>query len=345
MIRVTTNGILHNYKSSLMRSSNNLNDARTTVLTQRNFNSYADDPAAATESFQLRRSYSRTSDQITNSTTIINKFDSAWSTMKSVVEDLTDKQGKVSALKGLNGATASGRQALGQVLTQTAESVVQSMNVKYDESYIFAGSDGLTTPFTIDDSTGDLLYCGVNVNSSDAGDIANLDAMNSQTTYVDIGVGLNEDANGNIITSSAFNSAISGIDILGYGVDDDGDPKNIVSIMQEIGDIFTRCDSDTGDFASDEDEKNATRLTQKLEDALSETTSKYSELNTKSSYLESNKTLLKSASSTLNTQITSLEDCELVDAITSFSWAQYCYNAALKVGNSILSQSLMDYMN
>ena len=36
---------------------------------------------------------------------------------------------------------------------------------------------------------------------------------------------------------------------------------------------------------------------------------------------------------------TSMRD--LADAITSFSWAQYCYNAALKMGNSILSESLM----
>ena len=35
----------------------------------------------------------------------------------------------------------------------------------------------------------------------------------------------------------------------------------------------------------------------------------------------------------------------MVDSITSFIWAQYCYNAALKVGNSVLSESLMDYLN
>ena len=35
----------------------------------------------------------------------------------------------------------------------------------------------------------------------------------------------------------------------------------------------------------------------------------------------------------------------MVDAITSFLYAEYAYNAALKVGNSVLSQSLMDYLN
>jgi flagellar hook-associated protein 3 FlgL len=48
---------------------------------------------------------------------------------------------------------------------------------------------------------------------------------------------------------------------------------------------------------------------------------------------------------TLNEQFLDIEQCDLADAITSFSWAQYCYNAALKVGNQILSQSLIDYMD
>ena len=44
-------------------------------------------------------------------------------------------------------------------------------------------------------------------------------------------------------------------------------------------------------------------------------------------------------------QYSNIEDVNMADAITSFIWAEYCYNAALKVGNSILSQSLMDYLN
>ena len=34
----------------------------------------------------------------------------------------------------------------------------------------------------------------------------------------------------------------------------------------------------------------------------------------------------------------------LAEAISGFSWDMYCYNAALKIGNQLLSQSLIDYM-
>ena len=42
-------------------------------------------------------------------------------------------------------------------------------------------------------------------------------------------------------------------------------------------------------------------------------------------------------------QILAIEQCDLADAITSFSWAQYSYNAALKMGNSILSETQRKY--
>ena len=60
MIRSTTNGTLKTYRYSLQRSSYTMNKARETVQTQRQFNSFAEDPAAAAKAFQLRRSLQRT---------------------------------------------------------------------------------------------------------------------------------------------------------------------------------------------------------------------------------------------------------------------------------------------
>lgn len=78
MIRITTNGSLRNYKSSLMRSSNMLDYSRNKVLSKRNFSSFAEDPAAATQAFKLRRAFSRTSDQLGNVKSLSSKFQSAW---------------------------------------------------------------------------------------------------------------------------------------------------------------------------------------------------------------------------------------------------------------------------
>ncbi len=383
MVRVTTNGVLRNYKSDLMRSANNLNYARNMVLTQRNFNSYAEDPASATLAFQLRRSFWRNSDHLTNSQAVTNKFSAAFSAMNTVSDDLGNAANS-SVLRGLNTPTGSGREPLGQQLVQLADEIVQSMNSKYGDTFIFAGADGLNVPFSWDETTGNLLYRGVNVNAggvpkpdtpepadpndpndpnltdewkayyADQEDLKKLETMANEATYVDLGLGMKEDINGNLITSSAYNSALSGLNALGYGVDEDGDPKNVASIVKELGEILSRCRKDAADgesadqdgaWASEQDQIDANRLQLKLKDALSNLTSKKTELSTKVSFLNDNTERLEDNADMLNEQILSIEQVDLADAITSFSWAQYCYNAALKVGNSILSQSLIDYMS
>ncbi|MGE4275699.1 MAG: flagellin [Lawsonibacter sp.] len=344
-LRVTTNGSLHIYKSNLMRSRNTLNSATEKVLTNRNFNSYAEDPAAASQAFQLRRSMWRTTAQITNNNSVINKFNTAWEAIDDVVNDLGDDLANVSALRGLTDSTASGRQSLGQTLLSTADAVVKTMNTTYGDNFVFAGADGLNVPFTWGDD-GTLQYRGVSVDAESTADgYGSLAAMAGETTYVDIGLGLEEADDGSLIESSAFNSALSGLTYLGYGVDEDGDPKNIVSIMKQLGTILSNCDSDTGDFASTKAEEDANRLTDKLQTALSDLSVQQTKLDSQATFLNSNVTRLESTKDTLNEQLTGIEDMDSADAITSMAWAQYCYNAALQVGTSVLSQSLLDYMD
>ena len=60
--------------------------------------------------------------------------------------------------------------------------------------------------------------------------------------------------------------------------------------------------------------------------------------------LKNNNDLLTDKADTMKEQIHDLEDMDEAEAISAFIWAQYSYNAALRVGNSVLSESLMDYM-
>lgn len=365
-------GSVRMYKSDLMRSTNNLNNARDKVLTQRNFNSYAEDPASATLSFKLRRQFSSTSDQLTNVNTLVSRTQSAWTAVESVKQSLEDAT-KNCGYRGNNDPTASGRIPLGQVLDNHAESIVQTLNGKFGDSYVFSGSDGLTTPFSWDETTGDLLYRGISVNSGLSDplnppvrpdgdpprsneatgdwatyyaaneDYAKLVDMTYETAFIDVGAGLAELEVGKVNSATAFDSSICGLDFLNFGMDEDGDPLNVVSLIKELGSIYKNCNPDTGAYA-DGDEDRALRLTQKMEDALGVLTNAWTDLDGKSSYLEEAKLRLTDDAYNLNEQILGLEQVDMADAITDFSWAQYCYNASLKVGTDILSQSLIDYM-
>ena len=68
------------------------------------------------------------------------------------------------------------------------------------------------------------------------------------------------------------------------------------------------------------------------------------ELGTKSEFLENRKKQLETASDNINVQIVDVENVDMAAAISDYVWQQYAYNAALKVGTSILSPSFIDFM-
>ncbi len=346
--RITTGMMMNNYNYNLMQSTNQLNDASTKVQTGRQFSSYAEDPTAATLAWSLRRDIWQNENALNNTESTMGKVQVAW-TVAGTVVDIYGLEAKESVVVALNDPTASGRQTLGIELIEKADSMLNALNAQYGDQFVFAGDDGMEAPFSWCADTGNLLYRGVNVNAEpDTEDYYKLLAMNgdNEKNFVDVGIGLSETggANSTLIEATAFNNAFSGIDFVGYGIDDDGDPLCLVSLVKELGEIFASCDSDSGAFANSEDEADALRMLDKLNDALSYSIGEYVELDVKQEFLKSNVTYLEDARDNLNERITSIEDVDAAEAIVAMSWAQYCYTASLQIGTQILSQSLLDYM-
>lgn len=344
LYRITTGGLMYGYKTHLQGSYKKLADAMEKVETGRVFNSYAEDPAAASKAFQLRRDHWRNSAQLRNNSNVRSTFSQAYDTIDQVKNKLGYYIGDSGTLIGLNTPDGTGRPALGQAITEAANAAVQAMNSNYAGNFIFAGADGLNVPFEWSADGKTLLFRGVDVNGEVDADMKELDAMNAETTYVDIGLGMQETIDGQPIVSTVYNSALSGIDFLGYGTDEDGDPKNAIMLMKEIGDILLNCNPDNGEFNPAGDEAVLNRLSKKLQTSLDQMNVKFVELGTKTQFLNTNETKLNSEKDTLNEQIVDTEHMNEVEAINNMAYAQYCYNAALKIGMNILSESLIDYM-
>lgn len=452
--RTTTTGSLKTYRYNLQRSGFNMNNSMNTMLTGRVFNSFAEDPSSAALSFQKRRALLRNSSQRSLNSSTQYKFQQAWKAMDQIESNLDTVSGSATfkelMLRGENGPDASARNALGQSMKALAENMVQTMNGRYGENFIFAGADGLNVPFTwgstknpdyvadpdaiehfqylMDDGTGTntlvgtndptqadyepnpiydpaitdandpksikyvdknggltndpndaaprknpaynenasfqfltkdgeptndereagrtLFYRGAAVNSNDEKDLKLLDYYSKEETkYVDIGLGY-DTIGGKVESTSVFDCALQGVDFLGgYGLDEDGDPKNVIAMVDRMGDILKNCSSEDGDFASTPEGEEFYRLAYKYEKISSGIKDKYVELDTKSSFLTTNATILETAQYNLQEEITVLEDVDEAQAISDFIFAKYTYDTALKVGNSILAQSLMDYLN
>lgn len=359
-MRITTNAMLYNYQNNLMNNTNLMNNAMNKVMTQRQFNSYATNPAAATRAFKIHSSLNAVQAQYANNQTVTSKFETAWSNIQSILDDLTDEMGKVPALKGLNDTNIENLDSQAQVLRGAAEGIIQSMNAKYDDDYIFAGSDNREPPFAIDDD-GFITYRGIQIDNPetlkndyigpDGKPVPNPDDPGKNYTneqmlkqwaeddplYVDIGLGFALDDQGKVIDSTAFDASISGIDILGYGVDEDGNPKNIASIMLRLADVFENYDKDT-------DKEKAQKLVDAFNESQKAVIDKHAQLDVKTGFLNTNEMQLDANFAALNEERVGLEMVDPADAITELMWAQTCYSAALQVGTNVIPQSLMDYL-
>lgn len=441
--RITTNMMLNSYRYNLQGTTKRLSDSRDMVLTQRNFNSYAEDPAAATQEFRLRRTLYQTSSQLNNTKNTYSKFNTAWNNLTGIKNQLLDKTAIQAAIRGENGGTGEARKALAVTLRETSESLIHALDQKLGDKFIFAGNDGLNVPFEWKGE--ELYYRGINVRAGglvskpedpdpgvldrvsnkaareaadpdnpndpepwtkndetwyrylkgleganipeagtrpdwvkelmkesgtdsveqgwldyykDKDNYMKLKEMGDEELYIDLGMGLEESSPNNPVNGSYFNSALCGIAFTGFGVDADGDSLNLALLMRELADVFQAWDEDmdpqgynpelAGESAKglspNELEEKAFRLLDKLQAAKDNFVENWVELDAESVFLTSNQERLETLFIDTNTQILDVSQVDLAQAITNFSWQQYCYNAALKIGNQLLSQSLIDYM-
>ena len=92
------------------------------------------------------------------------------------------------------------------------------------------------------------------------------------------------------------------------------------------------------------DKEEYEKLLNSFEDGRNSVLEQVTTLGTKSSFLENSLERLEDNKLGLSTQLDNVVNIDMADAITQFSWAQYAYNAALKVGTNILSPSFIDFM-
>ena len=173
-----------------------------------------------------------------------------------------------------------------------------------------------------------------------------LEKWSDEHQYVDIGLGFAVDDDGDVLDSTAFDASISGMDFIGgYGLDDDGNPKNIISIMLRSAEIFKGYNQETGKWSDAGDIEDARALVQKFTKAQEDLSNQHvSFLEAQAQFLETNQKQLESTFYAQNEQLNNIERVDQVEAILALVSAQTGYNAALQAGANVVPQSLMDYL-
>lgn len=355
-MRITTNALLRNYNSNLTASIFNLDSARNKVMTQRKFNSTKEDPSSALRAAVLERKYTRNADYL-SMVKDVHSFQNSQEDAAMQINTISQNLSKKYGLEALNATNASleTRQTYAAAWRGAQESLVLCLNASYEGRYVFAGNDGKSAPFKLEknpDGSQTLTYRGIDVNSDDPNDQAILDQMSRDSkdyinsTYIDLGFGLDIDADNSIAASSAFDTSLPGIDLVGYGKDDNGVSKNMVLLAGQIADVLDAEHFDRDKYvellnAFDGVGENGLSLNQGRNKVLEKITT----LGTQSEFLTTTEERLDANRISLSEQIDNVVNVDMAEAIMNFSWAQYAYNAALKVGNNILTPSFIDFMN
>jgi flagellar hook-associated protein 3 FlgL len=306
-------------------------------MTHRKFNKGFEDPTGVVRESALNWKYARNQDYI-------DAIDDAQSFQNAQEDAITQintqarylsKQYGLEAMNGTNW-TYDVRKTYAQAFRQAQESMTMSMNASYGDKFVFGGAAGGQPPFdlrTEADGTKTLLYRGLDVNHPDAQD--DLSKMANEQVFTDLGFGLTMEGN-NVVNSSAFNTSLPGINVVGYGVDDNGNSKNLISLAGEIADVL-----DQEDF----DEAKYKELLNAFDDARGLLADNLTTIGTRTNFLENTKDRLEDQQINLTEQYDNVVNVDMAEAITEFSWAQYAYNAALKIGTNILSPSFIDFMS
>ena len=170
-----------------------------------------------------------------------------------------------------------------------------------------------------------------------------LDMWNEEHQYVDIGLGFKLDGNGEVIPSTAFDSAISGIGIMGYGVDADGDPKNLASIMLRLADIFEGYDHETQTWNVGS-RSEAEELLKKLDASREAMGEKWTTLDTEANFLDKKRNPVKKHLRCPQCGAQQPGGHRPGGRHSGACMGPNLLQCRLQVGTNVIPQSLMDYM-
>lgn len=344
-MRVTTNSMMRNYGSALSTSLGNRTSAMEKVYSGRKFTQAYKDPGGARRVAELNRDYYKTEVYISTVKDAQSRLDSAEGSLLQITSLLGETVGN-ETLAGMNGSNSlESRTAYAATLRELKQTLIQAANSTYQDSYLFAGADGENIPFTQNDD-GSISYRGIDVTTllskADGTDAsAKMAELAGENLYLDIGLGMKTTSGGvaynqsDFNSASAFDSSLPGIKYFGYGQTADGISKNIFDLLGNMADELEKPVMDNDLFG---------KMRDQLKECHGNLSNYDAELGIKNNALENTKERLETNKLSIYNEIDSVINIQPETAIMDYSYAQYAYNMVLKVGSSLLTSSLIDFL-
>lgn len=338
-MRISDRQTTRNYLSYLEKAKTAYSETNERIASGCRFTRMSDDVSAATKALRVSVEQSKSEEYYSSVCAVSEQLTTTEDALTSINNILTKVHTKVlSAQNGTSGD--SGRTALANEIEDLRDELLQIANTTYNDAFVLGGASAGTAPFSTD-ASGNLLYNGIDVNTVEH-DGNGYYYMNGSTRteipmdgdrYVDIGLGLS--MTGSAVNSdTAIKTSYSGLEILGYGKDVNGNTNSVFNILTQLADNLTDYDEDTvGNY----DDKLL---------SFSETFTGYlTDIGAKTSFLDTVKNRLSNNIDTYDSQINRLVGIDDAKEAINQTTNDYVLKAILSIGSEIIPVSLMDFLN
>lgn len=402
-MRITQNMTNRMYLRNNNFTKQNMIDSYNRILTQKKYTRTSENPLVSEKAMTIRKGLRDLDTWDDNIETVTQLFKTAESSLKQVSSDLYNRASTLMIQGSTTTIGSSGMAAVGVSLRQTAEEMVDTLNVDYNARQMFGGASQDKTPFEIktvnaewkyndvdfsggvtDTATGVTTYSSekvtyhdidmttivkgdpsVAVTGSDGNPVLddngnpvmqdankfygrhinddgtyvdNVEVPGQEAVLVDIGLGAKYDETSNyeLDEDTAFDTALDGFKILGYGVDNDGFPTNLLQITLDASKVAKTGDIDKVDKLNNFIDRAEDARTN-IQDTITELGVKYTSLD----YYTSKNDTSRNA---LFERQNSVEGTDIYKDITEYYAIQAAYNASLQMGANILPKSIWDFI-
>lgn len=338
-MRITYRMMTSRYSTNLNSLSSDLNKLNTQVATGRKYARTSEDVSSAVRGYQIRRNLAKVEgyqDNIQHAQSFLTNSESTLSQIQSSLSEATDK-----ILQGMNGTQSDGdRKIIATELRTIQAQLLETMNTDVSGQYLFGGTNN-QKPFEVVGVPPKLEYNGNKLDDLIKGS-PEAERLQNDTMYVDIGLGVTFDSGtGDVNPSSVFNYSFPGLSFMGMETSVVSGETVSNNLYDLLGRIATEFEEPDVSYSSDK-VSGLYGLFKENSLKVYQTTT---EIGAKTQYLEFMTSRYETQNYNLQERQVEVEGVDAAYTYIAFQSQKVAYQAALQMGQSVVQQSVFDYMS
>ena len=340
-MRVADKTTQRNYLKYLNNARNDYAETNMKIASGNRFIKLSDDVSAGTRMLNSRVELFKSEKQLSNVQAINSEFKAVEDSMMSMNDVLNEIIGTKLVKASSETVGDTGRVTIAGEIKSMKEEIIQFANMKFATKYPFGGSTAKTAPFSLSDD-GRLLYNGIDVDTvqqraDGSRYYVDENGVEQEITkdnplFIDIGLGVRVDGD-SFNSVSGFEASFSGLQILGFGKNEEGTSNNIINLLTDI-------EKNLINYDLDEFRKLQAHLTDRVDVFRTNIT----DMGAKTSFLDTMETRLTNQVDNYKFRIDELVGINDAEEATNQSMNDYILKAVIQMGSKILPVSLWDYL-